>query len=343
MNGPTAAAQRDDTAVRAHNAEVMNRFMEGLSQAPGPAETLAPPRVRVVRDVAFSRVAGAEGEVELRMDLYLPDPSHGPAPVIVWLPGGGWRMQRRGVGPRLTRLFAQRGYAMADIDYRSSAIASWPAQLDDVTAALRHLSGIADEYHLDPAAIGLWGSSAGAHLALLAGFAGARPDRGDAPGVRAVVAGYPPTDLLSLDEDALTGGVLGGHDPADPAWGLLGGRPAAVPGIARDASPIHQAGSGVPPVLLLHGDADLLIGPGQSRRLFDALVSADAEAHLLLVHGADHGFLNTAAWEDHESPLRATMRSSREGAGTAERTVALTPGLIERFFDRHVRREPWYA
>jgi acetyl esterase/lipase len=340
---PAGTDRRDDAAVRAHNAQIMNRFVEGLSRVPAPAEALAPPRVTVVRDITFSRVAGPEGEAELRMDLYLPEPSHGPAPVIVWLPGGGWRMQRRGVGPRLTRLFAQRGYAMADIDYRSSAAATWPAQRDDVTAALRHLVTIAEEYRLDTHATGLWGSSAGAHLALLAGLAGARPGHGDAPRVRAVVAGYPPTDLLRMDEDALPGGVLGGRDPDDPTWGLLGGRPADLPDIAAEASPARQVRPGGPPVLLLHGDADLLVGPGQSRRLFEALVAAGTEAHFLLVHGADHGFLNTGGWEDPGSPFRGTMRSSRAAAGQEELAVTLTPGLIERFFDRHLREEPWHA
>jgi hypothetical protein len=37
------------------------------------------------------------------------------------------------------------------------------------------------------------------------------------------------------------------------------------------------------------------------------------------------------------------MRSSHEAAGTRERLIRLTPGLIERFFDRHLRMEPWYA
>jgi dienelactone hydrolase len=96
-------------------------------------------------------------------------------------------------------------------------------------------------------------------------------------------------------------------------------------------------------VLLLHGDADLLVGPGQSRRLFEALVAAGTEAHFLLVHGADHGFLNTGGWEDPGSPFRATMRSSRAAAGQEELAVTLTPGLIERFFDRHLRDEPWHA
>ncbi|MEV7389151.1 alpha/beta hydrolase [Streptomyces sp. NPDC091215] len=343
MNDPSAASAAlwDEAAVRAHNAKVTRRFMEGLSREPKPATTLPPPDVRVIRDMVFGRADSAAGEVELRMDLYLPAPSLAPTPVIVWLPGGGWRMQRRGVGPNLTRLFAQRGYAMADIDYRPSTVAVWPAQLDDVTAALRHLRRIAPEYGLDADAIGLWGSSSGAHLAVLAGFAGARPDRADAPAVRAVAAGYPSTDLLRVSEDALPGGILGDLDPDDPSWGLLGGRPADLPDLARDASPVHQAGPGAPPVLLLHGDADLVIGPAQARRLFDALVTAGAEVHLLMVHGVDHGFLNAAAWENPEAPHRATLHSSRDAMGTGEREVVLTPGLVERFFDRHLRGDPW--
>ncbi|WP_309500464.1 alpha/beta hydrolase [Streptomyces shenzhenensis] len=343
MNAPTTADTADEAAVLAHNAEIKKRFRERLSQAPGSAETLAPPRVRVFRDLVFARTDGAEGEIELRMDLYLPNPSHRPAPVIVWLCGAAWRMHRRGDGPRLARLFAQRGYAMADVDYRSSAVATWPAQFDDVTAALRHLHRIADEYHLDRDAIGLWGRSAGAHLALLAAFAGARSDRGEAPSVRAVVAGYPATDLVRMYEDAVPGGIAGENDPDDPARNLLGGRPADLPDLAREASPVHQVGPGVPPVLLVHGDQDLHIGHPQSRRLFETLVAADAEAHLLLVHGADHGLFNTGAWEDPESPFRATMWSSRDAKGAAERNVALTPGLVERFFDRHLRNEPWYT
>ncbi|MGW2330286.1 alpha/beta hydrolase fold domain-containing protein [Streptomyces sp. NPDC001700] len=320
----------DLTRVRANNADVMGRFMEGLSQAPRPPETAAPADVRVVRDLAYG--------TDLRMDLYLPQAAPTPTPVIVWLAGGGWRNQRRGYGPRLTRLFAERGYAMADIDYRSSEVSPWPAQLHDVLAALRHLRGIADIYALDPASIGLWGSSAGAHLALLAAFAADTDGSPEAPGVRAVVAGYPPTDLLCLNDDALPGGVLG-VDSSDPAWGLLGGRPADRAATAVEASPARQVHPRVPPVLLLHGDADLLIGPAQSQRLHDALRTAGAESHLLLVHGAGHGFLNTGDWEIH--PRTATALSSR--APDTERSVTLTPALIERFFDRHLRTDPWHV
>lgn len=322
----------------AHNAEVMSLFMEGLSQAPPPPERVDPAEVRVVRDLTFR---AQECGTDLRLDLYLPQGAAAgaaPAPLIVWFPGGGWRHQRRGNGPRLARLFAARGYAMADIEYRSSDTAPWPAQLHDVQAALRHLRSIADGHGIDADATGLWGSSAGAHLALLAALATAPDGAAAVPGIRAVVAGYPPTDLLRLDEDALPGGVLG-VDASDPAWGLLGGRPAGRPEAAVAASPARQAHPDAPPVLLLHGDADRLVGPRQSVRLHEALTVAGAESHLLLVRDADHGFLNTGDWELR--PRSATVCSSRS-PGT-ERRAVLTPALVERFFDRHLRTDPWNA
>ncbi|MFZ3555866.1 alpha/beta hydrolase fold domain-containing protein [Streptomyces sp. BH055] len=321
----------------ARNTEIMSRFMEGLSQAPPPPERVDPAPVRVVRDLVFR---ATDSGAELRMDLHLPQPASPitPAPVIVWFPGGGWRHQRRGYGPRLARLFAERGYAMADIEYRSSDTAPWPAQLHDVLAALHHLRTLADGHDIDANAIGLWGSSAGAHLALLAALATSPDGTAAVPGIRAVVAGYAPTDLLRLNDDALTGGVRG-VDASDPAWGLLGGRPADRPEAAVSASPARQAHPDAPPVLLLHGDTDLLVGPRQSVRLHDALTAAGAESHLLLVHGADHSFLNTGDWE--LQPKAATVHSSRS-PGTA-RQALLTPAFVERFFDHHLRTDPWNA
>src|SRR4051812_23718886 len=75
----------------------------------------------------------------------------------------------------------------------------------------------------------------------------------------------PPTDLFRFDEDALSGGMLG-VDPSDPARGLLLGPLSDRPRPARFSPPR------VPPLLLLHGDADLLIAPARRRRPHDSLV-----------------------------------------------------------------------
>ncbi|MFE9858666.1 alpha/beta hydrolase family protein [Streptomyces sp. NPDC005780] len=91
------------------------------------------------------------------------------------------------------------------------------------------------------------------------------------------------------------------------------------------------------PFLILHGDADLLVGPRQSRRLFDALHGAGSQATLVSVHGAGHGFFNTDALE-RTPPLPTTVHTTRAGERMPDRSGALTSGLVERFFDRHLRR-----
>jgi acetyl esterase/lipase len=331
-----SAARLDVDAIRAHNAQLLDVYLQTLSAAPQPADTVSAPAVDIVRDVVFRRI----GDIELRLDLYLPEDLHRPTPVIVWISGGGWRMQRRGVSPSLTRLFTQRGYAMVDIEYRSTAVEAWPAQLDDVRDAVQFVVSIAEECRIDASSIGLWGSSAGGHLALMAAFGSVGPGRRQMPPIGAVVAGCAPSDLLTLDADALPGGLLSDVDSRDPSWGLLGGRPASRPHAARAASPVHQVRAGVPPTFLLHGDNDLLVGPLQSRRLFEALADAGAEAHYALVHRAGHGFLSSAAWE--ETPYRVVLRSSSDEPERV-RHLRLTPALIERFFDRHLRKEPWNA
>ena len=102
------------------------------------------------------------------LDLYLPRGSARPLPVILWLHAGGWRSGDRKQAPDLSRHFAMQGFAMASMDYRLSREATFPAQLHDVKAAVRWLRMNGERLGLDGRRIGLWGSSAGGHLATLA-------------------------------------------------------------------------------------------------------------------------------------------------------------------------------
>ncbi|MEV7403000.1 alpha/beta hydrolase [Streptomyces sp. NPDC091267] len=342
MSPQPAPDDEDVAAQRGRNAALMHTYVEGLASTSPPGPTAPAAAVTVLRDLVFSR-PGTGGE--LRLDLYLPDGVVGPRPVVVWLPGGGWQRAARGMGPHLGRLFAQRGYAMADVTYRSSRTAVWPAQLHDVKAAVRYLRSVAPDHGLDAERVGVWGSSAGGHLAALLGLTGDDPEWEGSGGhaeyssqVRAVVDGYGPADLPHMDADRLPDGVVNDIDPTSPPWGLLGGPTTQHPELAASASPVSHVGEHAAPILILHGDADLLVGPRQSRRLFDALVAAGREATLVSVHGAGHGFFNTGELE-RTPPLRTTVHTTRGGDPPAGRAGVLTSGLVERFFDQHLRRD----
>lgn len=224
----------------------------------------------------------------LLLDLHRP--AGPPAPLVVFLHGGGWRAgTRASFGPMFadwspspfTRLTAA-GVAVASLDYRLSGEAVFPAPLEDVTAGLAWLRAQADALGVDASRVALWGESAGGHLAALLGLAD--------PDVRAVVDWYGPADLTTFVDDALAGGISAVDTAAPDSREalLLGATAAADPPRARAASPVAHVHAGAPPFLLRHGTADRLVPTRQSQRLAAALEAAGAAVRLDLVAGADH-------------------------------------------------------
>jgi acetyl esterase/lipase len=249
--------------------------------------------VRVLSGVPFAALPGAR---PLELDLYLPA-DDAPAPVVVFLHGGGWRLGSRhsagpayrGADPTPFEQVAQAGIAVASVDYRLSGEAVWPAQLHDAKAAVRWLRARADELGIDPDRVASWGESAGGHLAELLGLVDDPALEGDvgvtgtSSAVSAVAAWYAPSDVAAVAADT-------GADPTDATTRealLVGAAPSAVPDVAAQASPITHVSPAAPPFLLLHGRADRFIPVAQSERLAERL--PDVTLHTY--DGADHMWL----------------------------------------------------
>jgi acetyl esterase/lipase len=264
------------------------------------------------RDVVYSRPVGFR---PLSLDLYVPEgPVH---TTCIYLHGGGWRMGSRSIGPgqsaKWTPSFfehvAAQGIVVASVDYRLSAEATYPAQLEDVRAAVAFLSTQA-EYAVPLDRLVTWGVSAGAQLAAM--YALTAVDAG-LPPASGVVCWYAVTDLVALPDDVDAAGGEGERGPDARESQLIGAPLSERPDLAAAASPTSFVTAGAPPFLFLHGTADTTVPPRQSDRLAEAVRAVGAEATVEPVDGATHMFPEL----DEDATLRIVDRSVRflVGAG----------------------------
>jgi acetyl esterase/lipase len=273
----------------------------------GPARFHPPPAPTLRADGSqhFSGVtyAAPGGYRPLQLDVLVPatDP---PAPLVVWIHGGAWMVGDRRYLPETLRpgqLFDEllaAGLAVATIDYRHAAEAPFPAQLHDAKAAVRYLRAHADQLGINTSRIGIWGESAGGHLAALVALTagntnleGAHGVVGPSSAVDVVVDWYGVSDLTTMPRMTPPPEVAAMRPPElliAPEDVLLAGVDDAG---RADASPVNHVSADAPPFLLVHGTADWLVPFAQSRLLTTALEAAGASVELVPVAGAEHIFL----------------------------------------------------
>ena len=260
------------------------------------------------RETRDAIVAEPDGFRPLTLDLFRPDGAAIPAPLVIWIHGGAWRMgtNKREAPPLVPARIGERilgaGYALARVTYRLSGEACFPAQLHDVKAAVRWLRHHAGELGLDPVRFATWGESAGGYLASLVALTGDDPAlRGDlgvlgaSDAVQAAVVWYGPSNLLSMAEQNHPDGLQDHNAPDSPESLLVGGPVQQRPHESTAASPVTYASAGAPPMLLVHGEEDRIVPHGQSEELHARLTAAGARTELRIVPGADHCFLGVDA------------------------------------------------
>lgn len=243
--------------------------------------------------------------VKRTLQMIVPEMKEGndrTYPAILYVQGSAWMKQdeykRLGVMARL----AQRGFVTAILQYRESALASFPAPVQDAKTGIRFLRKYAEDYHINPDQIYLMGDSSGGHTAFMAAFT-ADWDCMDTDvygeyscRVNAVIDLYGVSDIC-VKEDFPT--TLNQGEPDSPEGMLIGGKnvyehpelsePVRCVNYVRQDRPS-------PPILMMHGTADTLVSPNQSIRLYKKLREEGKEAVFYLVEDAVHG--DVAFWTE---------------------------------------------
>jgi len=255
--------------------------------------------------------ATAEGH-KLVMDLFLPECDR-PTPVIVHIHGGWWAGGDHKAHLYLEK-YMEKGFALADIAYRLTSDAPFPAQIIDCHTAVRFLRANADQYNLNPDKIGVFGFSAGGHLSALLGttanvaeFTQQGEWQGYSSEVQAVVCANGPHDVpfgynyTHAQSDNLVY-MLGNAFPKEEverinaatygvgckAYNMLTGGDDSV---LQKASVLHYVHADMPPYLIITGEVDTGIPILHATRLYDAMRAVGAKAELLINENTWHSMM----------------------------------------------------
>lgn len=239
--------------------------------------------------------------VALQGDLYLP-PAGGAVPALIAVHGGGWQQGARNAFQHWGSYLAGQGFALYTISYRFARKGqkAFPQAVQDVLAAVQFIRGNAPEFGIDPGRLGLFGASAGAHLAALAALGGRSPvfaagypeDRhaGIETSVKALVGVYGVYDLIDMWETYRL------NSPRDNnIENFLGAAPPDDRQLYFDASPISYAtyANNQTAVLLGYGTEDDLVDrKAHSEAFLRALKQAGFFVRSCVAQGSGHYWLS---------------------------------------------------
>jgi len=265
-----------------------------------------------------ARLTGGAGHL---LDLYVPSGETSLRPLIIWSGGSAWkRDDGKASAASIAKVFNAKGYAVAGVSVRSSDQALFPAQVFDIKAAIRWLRAHAADHRLDPDRFAIMGDSSGGWLAGMAAVTGDVADlegslgtTGVSSRVQVAVPFFGPSDFLRMNAQRPSASALDHDTPDSPESRLIGCAIQTCPEAVARANPITYVDAGSPPMLLLHGQADVLVPHGQSVILYHAIRDRGGDAMFISVPGAGHG---TAAVMSPSRFGSQTVYTTRDGHET---------------------------
>ena len=270
--------------------------MTSTTGAQAPAQV--PDTVIVEKGIEYAN----PDDQHLQLNLARPKTGDGPFPAIVCIHGGGFRAGKRESYDGLIVRLAEQGYVAITVTYRLAPKYQFPAAVHDTKAAVRWVRANAAKYKIDPSRIGTTGGSAGGHLAQFLGvtagvkeFEGDGGNPGESSAVACVVNVYGPSDFTKSYGKSV--------DAAEVLPLFLGGNLEKARKLHLKASPLYWVTPIAAPTLCIHGTLDKYVAHEQAVWLVDKMNAAGAEAELLTLEGAGHGFKG----KDAETADKALM------------------------------------
>lgn len=288
--------------------------------------------------VIYSQINSPRSVRGLRMTMLVPRTAD-LKPAIVYVPGGGFMSTDYEKFIEMRMALAKAGFVVAAAEYRVVPD-TFPSPLQDGKSAVRYLRAHAAVFNIDPARIGVLGDSAGGWLSQMMAATSSEKgfDEGDwldqSSAVQAAVSLYGISDLRNIGEGfpqeiqkvhespAVTEALL----VHGAAFGRFAGATiVSDPAKALAASPMGHLSGPIPPMLLMHGSADQVVSPVQSKQMFEALRGGGgSKVDYVLVEGAGHGdghwfqpsvINRVVAW--FGDTLGAPIRDAGRNAGAA--------------------------
>lgn len=284
----------------------------------GPMEDAEAQQISAERKVPYVE-GGTRQQV---MDVYIPG-GDGPFPGVVVIHGGGWQSGNTGKFKSEALFLAQRGFVAFAVTYRKAPEFTYPAQVEDVQAAVRFIREHADDFRVMPRQLGALGGSAGGQLAAMLGVLGEGPTDRDSR-VNVVVSWSGPMNFTQAPSGRVAPQVRPQVRPRSPIVKYLGCQPLVCPETYVDASPITHVDSTDAPMLLANSinEATAL---SQAESMAEALREADVPVELMLLQGQ----LHSKQYESEPAP-------GHEGQTVFEASVE----FMEEWIDGRGQTEP---
>lgn len=270
---------------------------------------------RTFMDVVYKTTSLNE---ELCLDIYLP-PQHladSGYPVLMIFHGGGWE----GGDKKLLSAYRislldkslKAGFAVVSVNYRLvNETTHFPKPVEDCADAVRWVRANALNYNFNPERIGIWGESAGAHLAMLVGYAdsttwsGAVDLKNYVTKINFIINNYGPVDLNALFHTSagklklwlfrvfvsetfqMRNKLIHGMT----SYNIIENKTEAI-AKSKDFSPLYYISSNSVPTLIFHGTKDKLVPFSQSVLLLKKLQQFQVKHEFIKIKDGNHGFFN---------------------------------------------------